>query len=242
MASSIYILNDLCDLEADRRHERKRTRPLASGRISIISGFFVGTMLALLAFAVGALLNGNFLSVLAVYAFVNIFYSFKGKSLLVLDVVLLASMYTLRIIAGGAATGIPGSTWLMGFSIFFFLGLALMKRASEIAHLQEVDGRVKGRAYEGTDKTVVVAIGCASSLLSLLVLVLYFESANVQKLYSRHEYLWFTIPLLAYWISRTWILANRSRMGEDPVLFALKDAPSWIVLSVVGITFWVAAR
>ncbi|WP_413561324.1 UbiA family prenyltransferase [Bdellovibrio sp. HCB209] len=238
LASSIYVLNDMMDLSADRLHQVKKHRPLASGDLSILTGSSVAIALIVSAFVLAALLSPALLVILFCYMALNVFYSFGGKSLLILDVVLLASMYSMRILAGNAATDIPVSPWLLGFSTFFFLGLAFMKRTSELVMAPEA--LIHGRAYLKSDLPAVLCMGVASSLISMLVLVLYFDSEQVRVIYRNSLTLWIMLPLFLYWVCRTWILAFRGEVSSDPVLYVMKDKISWAILAAIGVIFFFA--
>lgn len=229
-ASSIYILNDLFDLSADRLHPKKKNRPWASGDLGIPLG-----IICFLFFAFTALFTtfncdtqSGFL--LLSYFILNLFYTFKLKSLLLIDVILLALMYNLRIIFGGLMTEIPISPWLLTFSVFFFLGLAFIKRFAELKkHTTDSSSKQKSRAYQPEDQSMIAIIGVSSSLLSVLVFALYLNSPTVQELYQNNNYLWLITPALLYWVARTWILVYRGILDDDPIAFAIKDKPTYMV-------------
>jgi len=234
LASTVYILNDWLDIEADRRHPTKCKRPLPSGELSKSVAFLLGLALlsvtTLICFYLG---DTGFAACLALYLGVNVFYSFKAKRMLGLDAVCLALLYTLRILAGGAATQIPVSFWLMTFSSFFFLSLALLKRTSELVLSGDVEGSHR-RAYNVGDIEVIVSLGTAASLVSGLVLLLYLNSPQNAALYKSAELLWFLLPILFYWKLRLWILARRGQIAQDPVAYALKDRVTWILILISG--------
>ncbi len=242
LASSVYIVNDLLDIEADRKHPTKRFRPLASGELS--KGLAGGLLVLLLGSCVAlnvVIASSTFALYLGLYLATNILYSVRGKKLLGLDVVCLALLYTLRILAGGAAAGVPVSFWLLTFSSFFFLSLALLKRASELVLSGEVAGSHR-RAYAVGDIEVIVSLGTSASLVSGLVLLLYLNSPAVASLYPHPDRLWFLLPVLFYWKLRIWILARRGEVPQDPVAFALKDKLTWALLlvsaAVVALASW----
>jgi 4-hydroxybenzoate polyprenyltransferase len=228
-ASSAYLLNDFLDLEADRRHAQKSNRPLASGDLGVRAG--VALMLAL---ALGgaalclALPKAAGFLVLAYFA-ANLLYSLRLKTVCLIDVIVLASLHTLRILASGAATHIIISPWTLTFAMFIFLSLAMIKRFSELKALCGEESRVERRGYTKEDIPTIMALGAASGYLSVLVLALYIHSPEVIAQYRRPSPLWLICPLLAYWISRMWILANRQVISEDPILFALHDKASYAV-------------
>jgi len=235
-ASSTYVINDLRDLEADRAHATKRNRPFASGRIPVE----LGPVIALVPFVAGIgiaifLLPRSFLLLLGVYLVTSMAYSFYLKSVLLVDVVVLAGLYTIRIIAGGAAVSIVPSFWLLAFSMFLFLSLAMVKRYSELLELSQDAGYAPGRGYLRADLETLHALGAAGGYLAVLVLALYVNSAEVAASYSRPEAIWLICPLLLYWVSRVWVLAGRGRMHDDPLVFALKDRVTYLtaILTVV---------
>ncbi|MEP0546461.1 MAG: UbiA family prenyltransferase [Rhodothermales bacterium] len=236
-ASFGYVVNDLVDREADRQHPAKRHRPFASGALSPASGYVLAPVLLAAAFAIAwAALPGAFLVALAVYLATTLAYSFAMKRQPVLDVLVLAGLYTLRILAGGAATGVPVSEWLLAFSMFFFLALALVKRFAELKRLDVAPERsLHGRGYRGDDLPVLRTAGLASGYLSVLVLVLYVSSPEVTMLYERPTLLWLVGALLLYWMTRVWLLAERGRVDDDPILFAAKDRTSYAVFALMGL-------
>lgn len=228
-ASAIYILNDLFDLSADRLHPKKKNRPWASGELGIPLGIicFVFFAFTSLFTTFNCDIHSGFL--LLSYFILNLFYTFKLKSLLLIDVILLALMYNLRIIFGGLMTEIPISPWLLTFSVFFFLGLAFIKRFAELKKHTSNTSKSKARAYQPEDQAMIAIIGVASSLLSVLVFALYLNSPTVQDLYQNNNYLWLITPALLYWVARTWILVYRGILDDDPIAFAIKDKPTYMV-------------
>jgi 4-hydroxybenzoate polyprenyltransferase len=179
---------------------------------------------------VGARVGLPFLGALLLYWMATIAYSLRLKRVVVLDVIVLAGLYTLRILAGSLATGVPTSSWLFTLSMFFFLSLALVKRTSELQRLRkESVEAASGRGYTTGDIEVLSLIGAASGLVAVLVLALYLSSPDVSRFYSHHERLWLLCPLALYWVSRLWLLAHRGSVDEDPVLFALRDRASYVV-------------
>ncbi len=236
-ASGLYIFNDLLDLPADRRHPKKKFRPFASGALSIKAGLWLHPLLLCAAFSISLLTLPKLFSIILVsYALTTIFYSTYLKKVAILDVLVLAGFYTLRIIAGGAAVGVPISAWLLAFSVFFFLSLAFGKRYAEL-QLRKVDKfqGIERRAYLGADKEIVGTMGTISGYMSVLVLALYINSKEVFSIYQTPNYLWFICPLLLYWISRTWLLAHRGSLDDDPLIVALKDPNSYVVGAGVAI-------
>ena len=235
-ASGVYVLNDLFDLEADRRHPRKRNRPFAAGNLPLAGGFVLALLLTLVAFAAAGALAPRFALVLLGYYVLTLAYSLRLKQIAMLDVLVLATLYTVRIVAGTVAIHVQFSFWLLAFSMFLFLSLALVKRYTELgARRQLASGTAPGRGYVAGDYELLASLGGASGYLSVLVLALYINSTASAELYRRPYFLWLLCPLLLYWISRTWIIAHRGNMHDDPVVFAARDKVSmvWLVLAAI---------
>jgi len=227
-ASGIYIINDLIDLDADRAHPRKRFRPFAAGRFPMLFGppFAAGLLATAggLAYAVG---SGGFGILLAMYLTLTVAYSLLLKRLPVVDVLVLASLYMLRIIAGGSATGVPISEWLLAFSMFFFFSLALAKRHSELLRLAgKSDGVAAGRGYLAGDAPFIQTLGIVSGMISVLVFALFAHSPETRQLYANSFALWFACPLLTLWLGRVWLFSARGTLSDDPVMFAVRDGVS----------------
>ncbi len=230
VASSVYLLNDLADLQDDRRHPTKRNRPVAAGDVSIATALLMWPLLVAGAAALALELPQAFGALLALYLATNLAYSLGLKRVALLDVFVLAALYTLRILAGAAAVDVPVSHWLLAFSLFAFLSLALVKRFVEVSAVASRDEeRVGGRGYIASDGQLLGMLGTASGYLSVLVFALYITSPQVVMLYRAPAILWFAVPLLLYWISRVWFLAHRGELHEDPLLFALRDPQSYAV-------------
>lgn len=235
-ASSVYILNDLLDLAADRAHPRKCRRPFASGAVPIRDGLILAPGLLIAALAI-ALLGAPplFLAVLAGYYALTLAYSFDLKRRLVADIVALGGLYTLRILAGAAATGVVLSPWMLAFSGFLFFALAAVKRQAEL-----VDGiasgreKAAGRAYRAPDLPVVTMMALAAGYTSVLIMALYVSSPEVRVLYAQPDLLWAICPVLLYWLSRAVMKAHRGRMTDDPVVYALRDRVSLACGAVIG--------
>jgi 4-hydroxybenzoate polyprenyltransferase len=240
-ASGLYIINDLLDIEADRAHPTKRNRPFASGRLSKNWGIGQSIVVLVLAFVIANHLNPQFLVVLTIYAILSAFYSFKLKQVVLLDVSLLAVLYTLRIIAGTFAASLDLSYWLIVFSIFIFTSLAMVKRVSELYNLK-LQGKeeVGGRGYTVQDHEIMSALGSASGFVSVLVLALYIHDPLTTQRYTHPEWLWMTVPSILYWVGRVWIIAHRGQMNEDPVVFAVSDKVSYLILLFVAIGVYLA--
>jgi 4-hydroxybenzoate polyprenyltransferase len=243
IASFVYVLNDVLDLESDRIHPRKRKRPLASGNLSIDSGILLAPLLLLGGLAIGIfLLPIEFLYILITYIVLTTAYSFILKKIIILDAIVLACLYTLRLIAGANAVDVDVSPWLLGFSIFFFLSLAIMKRYTELHTLLEQNKtRASGRGYRTDDISFLKTIGPSTGFLSILIFALYVNSEKVVSLYNTPELLWLTLLCLLYWIGRIWLKTQRGEMEDDPIVFTVKDPVSYViglivVLLVVGAT------
>lgn len=234
VASAVYLLNDLSDLEADRRHPTKRGRAIAAGELPIASAIAMIPVLVLGAAVISLLLPWTFGALLVVYVSANLAYSFFLKRVALVDVFVLAGLYGLRILAGAAAIGVPVSHWLLAFSLFAFLSLALAKRYVEVANVAARDGsHVEGRGYSTGDGALLGTLGIVSGYLSVLVFALYITSGEVQVLYGTPGLLWLIGPLLLFWITRIWFLAYRGRLHEDPLLFALRDGASYAIGAAV---------
>lgn len=227
-ASGVYVLNDIGDIASDRQHPRKRLRPFASGRLSIAAGIRLAAVL----FASGlglsaACLPTQFLGLMVLYLGANLVYSSHLKQVPVLDVLMLACMYALRLEAGAVAASVALSDWFLTFSLFFFTSLAFAKRFTELRRLQVTGGTAAaGRGYEVGDVRLLEMLGTASGYVSVLVLALYMNSDQMRSLYGESRLLWLICPIVLFWITRLWLLANRGQLDEDPVVFALKDRTS----------------
>lgn len=233
VASAIYILNDFFDLALDRKHATKRNRPFASGALSIPFGIGAIAVLLAIGLGTGALLSLEFLAVLGGYLAVTTAYSLSFKRMLLVDVLTLAGLYTIRVLAGAAATGVDVSFWLLAFSIFFFLSLALVKRFVELRTTAIPPGeRIAGRGYRTEDQEIVAQAGMASAFSSALVLALYIDSVAVRELYPHPWLIWPLPPIVLYLTMRVWILARRDEMHDDPVVFIIRDWRSQIVVLI----------
>lgn len=225
-ASAGYVWNDLLDIEADRAHHTKRNRPFASGALPVAFGPPLFVVLVCMGFGLSAFfLPVRFSLMLVLYFAGSLGYSLYLKRVLIVDVIVLAALYTHRILAGGIATNIPISSWLMGFSLFFFLSLAFAKRYVELA-LHQGEGKIKNRDYYKVDLQMIGAMGPASGFLAALVFSLYVEMGSHRGAYVEPMVLWLAVPVLLYWVTRVWILTGRGQMQDDPVKFALKDRTS----------------
>lgn len=237
LASGVYLINDLVDLESDRSHHSKHQRPFAAGDLSIRFGVVTAVVLICLSLLIARYLEPVFLGILTSYFFLTTAYSFYLKKKLLLDVFILAMLYTVRIIAGIAVMQATYSEWLLIFSFFFFLSLAFLKRYIELFwSKQEKKKQVLGRSYSVDDLVQLQLFGTVSGYLSALVFAFYIYSNSVQSLHQYPRWLWVACILLLYWLSRIWMLASRGYVCEDPVLFALSDKTSVLVALLVILT------
>jgi len=242
-ASSVYLVNDMLDLDSDRQHPTKCNRPLASGRLPILNGLMLVPVLLIGAFAIALQLPLMFALTLAIYLVTTTAYSFVLKRIAMLDVIVLAGLYTIRIIGGAFAADIELSFWLLAFSMFVFLSLAIIKRYTELLTMKQQNktGKARGRGYEVDDLPLLVALGGGAGYLSVLVLALYLNSPDVRHLYEHTSRLWALCPVFLLWVSRMWMTAHRGNMDDDPIVFALKDRGSQIMIVIMAAIFFVAS-
>lgn len=228
-ASTVYIANDLLDLESDRTHPHKRHRPFASGLVPAWMGVALAPVLLVNSLLLAGLEGPGFLAWLMVYFIITCVYSFRLKQLVLVDCLTLAILYTLRIIAGGAAAGLEMSFWLLAFSVFLFLSLAFVKRYAEL-QLQIAHGKLKahGRGYLTSDAPLIQMLGITSGMAAVVVLSLYLNSENVIMLYRMPELVWGAVPVMLFWVSWIWMQAHRGNMHDDPLVFAVKDRVSLV--------------
>ncbi len=231
-ASAGYIINDLVDIEADRKHASKRLRPLVSGEVSTRAAIVLACALIFLVVVLLPRLSYTFRIYLLVYFCVTLIYSFYLKKKVLIDICTLAGLYTIRVLAGGAATGIPISEWTLAFAMFCFLGLAAVKRYAELQALSP-EGELLGRGYEPSDQSTLHILGLSSMMISVLVLALYLHTPEVTALYRHSDALWLMCPVMLYWFARIWIVAGRGEMHTDPILFALRDRVSLMVAAII---------
>ncbi len=243
-ASGVYVLNDLIDLPSDRRHPDKKHRPLASGSLPIWLGALLGPacVTASLVLAILAL-PPAFSLALAGYLVLTSTYTLWLKRLRILDVLTLALLYTLRVVAGAFATGLEATDWMLGFALLIFLSLALVKRYAELAEARERgdQGRSPGRGYRPRDLPRIAAFGTGAGYLAVVVLALYQHDPATLHLYRHPQWLWLASLLLLFWISRCWVVTRRGDMHEDPVVFAARDPLSLVTGALFCLVFWVAA-
>lgn len=240
-ASSVYLLNDLLDLPDDRQHPTKRQRPFAAGTVSIVHGAMLIPGLLVTAFGLASFLPPEFVAVLAFYYAVTLAYSARLKRIAVVDVLTLAGFYTLRILAGAAAVSVVPSFWLLAFSMFLFLNLALVKRYTELSTLQR-QGRTgaSGRGYSTADAETLSQFGSASAYMTVLVFALYINGETVRELYAHPEIIWLLLPMLLYMVTRIWLLTRRDQLHEDPLVFLIRDRQSRWLAGVGVVLFWLA--
>lgn len=240
-ASGVYIFNDFFDLASDRQHATKRIRPLASGQLYLPWALIGGPALVVVSMIFALVLLPKFALVLLIYGALTLAYTLVLKEIVLLDVFVLAALYTMRLVAGHVVSGIAFSSWLLGFSMFIFLSLAMMKRLQELqSQRKREESTIKGRGYVVGDLEMVTSFGVASGYLSVLILALYVNSEQVKSLYHHPDVLLLICPLMMYWISRVWLLTHRGKLHDDPVLFAVKDTASYVVGALALLLVWLA--
>lgn len=241
-ASGTYLLNDLLDLEADRHHHAKKHRALAAGDLPIKYGLIASPLLTITGLTLSLLLPSSFTVILIIYVLLTLSYSFHLKHVVVMDVILLAALYSIRIVGGGVAINVVISKWLLLFSLFFFLSLAFVKRLIELQNLRNEGKDVSiSRDYCVMDIAQIANLGTCSGYIAILVYALYINSEEVKVLYAFPERLWLIVPLILYWISRIWILAHRGQIHHDPVVFTICDKVS-VIIGALCATIMVFAR
>jgi len=235
-ASLSYLINDISDLEADRQHRSKHARPFASGELSVRAGFVLALLLAGVAVLLSAMLPLGFVYSIATYFVVTSCYTLRLKHIPILDVAVLAGLYTSRVVAGGFSAQAETSFWLLAFSSFIFFSLAIVKRLSELQSIKGSDQEdaVQCRGYWTSDIPVLTGLGTASAMMAVLVLALYINSPDVVELYSSPRFLWALCPVIALWLGRVWLITGRNAMHDDPVVFALRDPTSWLLFALAG--------
>lgn len=241
-ASAVYLMNDLLDLDADRQHIRKRNRPLAAGIIPVQHAALMAPVLLVAAVALSLALPPAFLLVLAGYFAMTLAYSLRLKRQVIVDVLLLAALYTTRIVAGAVATAVTPSFWLLAFSMFIFLSLAIVKRYSEMRiTLLQSKQTAAGRGYAVADLPVLLSLGVSAGMAAVLVLALYINDPETRRLYPDTVWLWLVPPLILYWVSRVWMKTHRGEIDDDPVVFAVRDWQSLLTVALAGACFAMAA-
>lgn len=241
-ASAAYIVNDLVDIQADRGHPSKRMRPFASGDASFAAGATLAGLCLVLAFAVAVSISAEFVGILAFYLALTTAYSLLLKRKLLIDVVTLAVLYTIRVVAGAVAIDVPMSEWLLMFCMFIFLSLALIKRYSELAIRFDVGlPDPANRGYKIDDLSVVFSLAAAAGYCAVVVLTLYLSSDTVRALYAHPSLLWLACPLFIYWISRILMLSHRRVLHDDPIVFAMRDRVTWATAALIVLIGLLAA-
>lgn len=241
-ASSVYLLNDLLDLDADRHHAKKRFRPLAEASVPIGHAFVMIPVLLVGAISIGLFLPIEFLLILASYYVITMAYSVRLKRITILDVLTLAGLYSIRIIAGASVIPEMPSFWLLALSMFLFFSLAIIKRYTELLAIAGKGlSSAKGRNYNVIDLDTLISLGITSGYMSVLVLALYINTPDADLAYTYHQVLWLLCPLLMYWLARIWLVTRRGEMHEDPLVYAIKDWRSRMVAVIGTIIVIIAA-
>lgn len=241
-ASATYIVNDLFDLASDRAHPRKQLRPFASAALSIPFGIALVLVLLPLALGLAGIISPAFFGMMLLYIVVTLLYSARLKQTAIVDVLVLASLYTHRVLAGGVVSDVVVSNWLIAVSLFIFLSLALVKRCAELEFMSG-DGNVllAGRGYRSTDLPYLISMGIASGFVAVMLLALYVDSQVGGTMYPHAELLWMILPVALYWIMRLWLKISRMEIHDDPLLFAITDRASWIVVAGIALLALAAA-
>ena len=240
VASGVYVINDLIDLEADRGHESKRHRPLASGALPVKRGLLLGPSMLAVGAASGFTLSPEFGFWLLVYIVASTAYSLHLKTVPVLDAFVLSCLYVLRVVAGGAASGYHASVWLLNFSGFLFLSLAFLKRFVEMSRTSGERVLLERRGYFNDEAHLVLGVGLASAFSASIVLGLYVNSEIAHSIYASPALVWGLVPLVLFWQCRLWLMALRDQVDDDPVLFATKDKGSWIIVGLAALCYALA--
>jgi 4-hydroxybenzoate polyprenyltransferase len=240
LASVIYVINDVLDASADRNHPQKCHRPIASGLVSLIQAIWLGLFLSVLIVILASMQTSAARYWLVAYAITAVGYSLRFKQYLALDVVLISLFYGLRMLYGAAVAGIVVSVWTIVFSMFMFLTLALVKRLSEVDLMEEAAHDLGRRPYRLKDRPALFGMACASAYTALLVVGLYLNSPEVRLIHQHPQWLWLLLPALVYWLTRILVIVQRSEMHHDPVVFAMRDKASWLVLIWIVVVLVVA--
>ncbi len=242
-ASTVYILNDLLDIESDRQHPRKKMRPLASGAVQIWVGITLAPLLLLAGMTLAWFVGKGFFGWLIFYFVLTCLYSTVLKRIVIVDCLTLAALYTLRVIAGAAAIGIGLSFWLLAFSVFLFLSLAFVKRYAELeVMLHRGKEKIHGRGYYTTDAPLIQSLGIASGFSSVIVLAFYLNSEAVLLLYKAPEFVWGAVPVVLFWISWMWMKAHRGEMHDDPLEFSFRDRASLMAGLIFAAVIYIGAK
>lgn len=240
VASATYLFNDLLDIPSDRNHPTKSARPLASGALSVPVALVSSGVLGLTAISLSLLLPVEFCAVLIGYVVLTVAYSMDLKRRPLVDVVVLASLYIVRLVAGAVASGVVLSFWLLAFALFLFFSLAVAKRATELGRMSPGSSRTVGRGYQSSDLEPLTALGVASGVTAVLVFALYLNDGAAAGLYPHPRALWFVCPILLYWIARVWLYVRRDWIDDDPVAYALRDRTSRVCAITLAAVFVLA--
>jgi 4-hydroxybenzoate polyprenyltransferase len=241
VASSVYIANDYLDLANDRIHAVKRSRPMAAGLVNPRLGLTVGSVFLGLGLALALVVGFTFFVSVLIYLVANLLYSLWLKKEVLIDAILLAGLYTLRVIAGGFATGIEVSFWLLAFSVFFFFSIAWAKRYAELEASSAADLELApGRGYSHKDMPIILTFGSAAAFTAVLIFALYLDSEAIREQYALPQVGWLAIPFLMLLIGRMWFKAHRGRLNEDPILFFIKDVPTLVILAIIAAALSIA--
>tara|TARA_B100002019_G_C21202400_1_gene564763 strand:- start:334 stop:1206 length:873 start_codon:yes stop_codon:yes gene_type:complete len=242
-ASSLYLVNDILDIDNDKLHEYKKNRPIASGELSIPLAILTIITLILLSYTFSFfILPAEFLYTLTIYIALSLLYSFILKYITVIDILVLSILYTLRLYAGASAMSLEVTFWITSFSLFIFFSLAVLKRYTELVkYSNDNTFNNSSRPYKSLDISVLSSFGTSSGFISVLILALYINEQDNGEMYKHPEWMWIAIPLLLLWISRVWIKVHRKQMHDDPIIFAIKDNPSRIIGLFFVLSFWLAA-
>ena len=235
-ASAMYIINDLVDLDSDRKHPRKNRRPLAAATVSITRAAALAPVLLVVAFGLALFVGNLFAATISAYVILTMAYTFSLKRKMLIDVIALALLYTIRVIGGATAISVFVSEWLLGFSMFIFTALALIKRYVELAvRVDESLPDSSSRNYRKSDLDIVAALAAAAGFNAVTVFALYISSDTVSRTYRHPLALWLICPILMYWLARALMMAHRRMMDDDPIVFALRDRNSQFALGLVGL-------
>lgn len=241
LASSVYIYNDLLDINYDSNHPKKKYRPIANKDISLFNALVLLSICLILGLLIAYKLNFHFFTISCIYIVLNILYTHKLKKIIIVDIILLMIFYTLRLIAGHLPNQIDFSPWLLSFSIFLFFSLGLLKRYIDLHLIMRTDfSSKKYIGYYIDDRNILISLGLGSGLISALVVILYTSSNQVQQFYSNPIVLIGLAPLILYWISKIWLLAARGEINDDPILFVSKDISSYLTLFFVLVVLFIA--
>ena len=241
VASATYILNDLLDLASDRSHPRKRLRPFAAGDVSVVTGLVTAVFLLGGGFAVSLLGVAKLALMLLAYLLLTASYSLYFKNLVLADAIVLAGLYTIRVLAGAIAVSVESSVWLLAFSAFVFFSLALVKRCAELKLMEAMAvTATTGRDYRVSDLSVLWPTGIAAGVGAVVVFSQYISSAEVAAQFGHPFLLWLICPCLGYWIGRMWIKTGRGEMHDDPLVYAATDKTSRLIVMLI-VALFVAA-